>query len=117
MVDINEIQKNCNYCTARKTFTSIILFCEVYKMPCETAIKINACNELKKYKAEKGSRGADQNRPEQTKDNNLYFKDYFKGYCPYTNIKCDNFNCSECKTEKAERQFLEEMEEIKIDYS
>lgn len=61
--------------------------------------------------------GEQMNRTEQTKDNNLYFKDYFKGQCPYTNIKCNTFNCSECETEKAERQFLEEMEEIKIDYS
>ncbi len=61
MDNIQEIIQNCEYCTARKTFTSIILFCEVYKMPCETAIKINTCNELKKYKADKDSRGAEPN--------------------------------------------------------
>lgn len=60
MDNIHEIIQNCEYCTARKTFTSIILFCKACNMPCETAIKINACNELKKYKADNGSRGANE---------------------------------------------------------
>ena len=41
-------------------------------------------------------------------------KEYFKNKCPYTNRICLNrWNCSQCETERAEREFMEEMEREK----
>ena len=49
----------------------------------------------------------------------LYFKsketmtdrELFNNKCPYTNKKClNNWNCSECETEKAEREYMQEIE-------
>ena len=49
----------------------------------------------------------------------LYFKsketmtdrELYNNKCPYTNKKClNNWNCSECKTEKAEREYMQEIE-------
>lgn len=36
-----------------------------------------------------------------------YWAKFFKDICPYTGKKCDDWNCSECEVEKAEREFAE----------
>lgn len=34
-------------------------------------------------------------------------KEYFKGVCPYTDKPCEDWNCTECEVEKAEREYIE----------
>lgn len=34
-------------------------------------------------------------------------KEIFKGICPYTDKPCEDWNCTECEVEKAEREYLE----------
>lgn len=39
---------------------------------------------------------------------NYWAKGFFKGKCPYTGKKCEDWNCNECEVEKAEREWMEE---------
>lgn len=34
-------------------------------------------------------------------------KKYFKGKCPYTDKKCEDWRCQNCKVEAAERKYME----------
>lgn len=40
-------------------------------------------------------------------DPDEYGRKYFKGICPYTNVKCDKWTCSVCEVEERERKFME----------
>ena len=33
----------------------------------------------------------------------------FCGRCPYTDVKCDSFDCANCDVEKEERKWIEEI--------
>ena len=37
-------------------------------------------------------------------------KDRFRGSCPYTDVKCDSFDCENCDVEKEERKWIKESE-------
>ena len=39
----------------------------------------------------------------------------FDGRCPYTDLKCDTFNCAFCEVEKQEFQWMKEMEDERDD--
>ena len=34
------------------------------------------------------------------------YREIFKGECPYTSKKCDDWNCPECEVEQAEREYM-----------
>lgn len=34
-------------------------------------------------------------------------KKYFKGKCPYTDMKCEEWRCQNCEIEAAERKYME----------
>lgn len=34
-------------------------------------------------------------------------KKYFKGKCPYTDKKCEDWRCQDCEVEAAERKYME----------
>ena len=42
---------------------------------------------------------------------NYWAKGFFKGKCPYTGKKCDDWNCKKCEIEDAERKYMEEEDE------
>ena len=53
----------------------------------------------------------------------MTYREIFKGKCPYTNKKCDDWNCKECKVNKEEekslKKYLEELtggEQMKYEY-
>ena len=45
--------------------------------------------------------------PTVTVETDEYGREYFKGICPYTNIKCEKWTCSVCEVEKRERKLME----------
>jgi len=38
-----------------------------------------------------------------------YAEKLFDGRCPYTDEKCDNWNCQECKVEEEERHLFDDV--------
>jgi hypothetical protein len=32
----------------------------------------------------------------------------FRGHCPYTDLKCESFDCANCEVEIEERKWIEE---------
>lgn len=44
------------------------------------------------------------------KEAERYWAKFFKDICPYTGEKCEDWNCTECEIEKAEREWTKEME-------